>query len=76
MFSKLLVNCYASSLFVATCCNNVTLVEMFLKQIRNEDSLCNTSLIAACMYGYQEIVTLLLEYGCNPNGSTEIRPLC
>jgi ankyrin repeat protein len=28
------------------------------------------------MYGYQEIVTLLLEYGCDPNGSTEIRPLC
>ena len=28
------------------------------------------------MYGYQEIFTLLLEYGCDPNGSTEIRPLC
>ena len=28
------------------------------------------------MYGYQEIVTLLLEYDCDPNGSTEIRPLC
>jgi ankyrin repeat protein len=48
---------------------------VLLKQIGNEDSLCNTSLIAACMYGYQEMVTLLLEYGCDPNGSTEIRPL-
>jgi hypothetical protein len=71
MFSKLLIRGYVSPLFVATCCNNATLVKMLLKQIGNEDSLCNTSLIAACMYGYQEIVTLLLEYGCDPNGSTK-----
>ena len=71
MFSKLLISGYVSSLFVATCCHSATLVKMLLTQIRSENSLCNTSLIAACMYGYQEIVTLLLENGCDPNESTK-----
>jgi ankyrin repeat protein len=75
MFTKNLIRSYVSPLFVATGCNNTTLVKMLLKQIGNEYNLCNTSLISACMYGYQEIVTLLLEYDCDPNGSTEIRPL-